>query len=116
MTIRATKTIATVLAGLVAVSSLPVLPASAAPRAYCDSYARRVANHKANGGNVVAGTVLGAGAGALLGAALGHGRTGAVVVGSVVGGASGTILAGSAQQGKWRRNYDRAFWYCRNNM
>lgn len=114
---RSTKTVATMLAGLVAISSFgAVAPSFAASRAQCDAYARNVANHRANSGNVLAGTVLGAGAGALLGAAIGGGKTGAVVVGGVMGGAGGTIIAGSAQQNKWQRVYNRAFWNCRQNM
>lgn len=111
----ASKTIAASLAGLVAVSAFSIPSFAAGPR-YCDAYARRVANHRANNGNVAAGAILGAGAGAILGAALGNGRAGAVAAGAVIGGGSGAVIAGSSNTGKWRRNYDRAFWYCRNNM
>ena len=113
MTIRSPKIIATTLAALVAVSSFPI-PSFAAPRGYCDAYARRVANHSANGGNVLAGTVLGVGAGALLGAAFG----GLIAVGNgmIIGGVGGTVAGGVATDARWHRKYDRAFWDCRHNM
>ena len=104
------------LAALVALSGFAVTPSFAASRGACDAYARRVANHKANGGNVVAGTIFGAGAGAILGAALGNGRAGAVATGAIIGGGAGTVMAGSANERKWRRVYMRAFADCRQNM
>lgn len=115
MTSRMTKTVAATLAALVVAAGVATPSFAAGPR-YCDAYARRVANHRANDGNVAAGALLGAGAGAILGAALGNGRAGAVAAGAVIGGGSGAVIAGGANNGKWRRNYDRAFWYCRKNM
>ncbi len=116
MTTRATRSIATLLAALIATSGLAITPSLAAGPRACDAYARRVANHRANEGNVVAGAVVGAGVGAILGAALGNGRAGSVAVGAVMGGAGGTIIAGSANQGKWRRVYNAAYRDCRRNM
>lgn len=107
------KTIATTLATLVAVSAFSIPAFAAGPR-YCDGYARREANHRANGGDVLVGTALGAGAGALLGAVVGGGR--AVGTGAIIGGVSGTAIGSANTSAKWRRVYDRAFWDCRHNM
>ena len=47
------------------------------------------------GQNAAGGALLGGGAGALLGSALGHGQPGAIAAGAVVGAASGAMI-GSA--------------------
>jgi hypothetical protein len=77
-------------------------PAYARSKAYCQSYARQVANNQAAGK-----TVVGAGVGCLLGAVV----VGKCGVGALAGGATGFAIGST----EWRRVYDRAYWNCRHS-
>jgi uncharacterized protein YcfJ len=94
-----------------AVIAFVALPAEAASRrAYCDAYARDVANRSANAGDVLAGTIGGALGGALIGAAIDKGK--GAGRGAIIGGVAGTALGAAATSSKWERAYYRAFDNC----
>jgi uncharacterized protein YcfJ len=86
------------------------MPAMAQGRAYCDGYARDVADHNANAGDVLAGTIGGALTGALIGGAIGHGK--GAGQGAIIGGVGGTVLGAGGAQAKWHDIYDRAYYDC----
>lgn len=86
-------------------------PAEARSKAYCREWARDVADRHANGGDVVAGAVIGALGGALLGGAI-DGRDGAGR-GALIGGAGGAVLTGATANDRWQKVYRRAYAECR---
>ena len=86
-------------------------PAEARSKAYCKRYAEDVASRRANSGDVLAGTVLGAVGGALIGGAI-DGRGGAGR-GALIGGVGGTVVAGVGTSERWRAAYRRAYARCR---
>jgi hypothetical protein len=86
-------------------------PAEAKGKAFCKRYAEDVADRRANAGDVLAGTFLGAIGGAILGGAI-DGRSGAGK-GALLGGVGGTVVAGAGTSEKWRRVYRRAYANCR---
>ncbi len=85
--------------------------AGAKSKAYCRDFARDVADRHVNGGDVVAGAVIGAIGGALIGGAL-EGRDGAGP-GALIGGAGGAMLTGATANDRWQRIYRRAYADCR---
>ncbi|MFT3986162.1 YMGG-like glycine zipper-containing protein [Aestuariivirga sp.] len=85
-------------------------PALANDPYYCDNYARKKANHAANGGNVLAGTAIGAGAGALVGAIVGGHHS--VGKGAIIGGVGGTVVGGVKTDQKWKKKYNNAYAQC----
>ena len=84
--------------------------AEAGRRAYCDAYARDVADSRVSGGDVLAGTVGGAIGGAFLGAII-DGKEGAGK-GAIIGAAGGTVLGAAGADGKWHRVYRKAYADC----
>ena len=84
--------------------------AQAGRRAYCDAYARDVANSRVSGGDVLAGTVGGALGGAFLGAVI-DGKEGAGK-GAIIGGIGGTVVAAAGADSKWSRVYRKAYADC----
>ena len=86
-------------------------PAEAKSKAYCREWASEVADRHANGGDVVAGAVIGALGGALLGGAI-DGRDGAGK-GALIGGAGGAVLTGATANDRWEKIYRRAYAECR---
>ncbi len=86
-------------------------PAMAKSKAFCRQYAEDVANRRANGGDVVAGALLGAVGGAILGGAI-DGKSGAGK-GAIIGGVGGAVVGGAGTNEKWRRVYRRAYAECR---
>lgn len=84
--------------------------AQAGRRAYCDAYARDVANSRVSGGDVLAGTIGGALGGAFVGAVIdggeGAGR------GAIIGGVGGTVLGAAGADSKWHRVYRKALADC----
>ena len=108
----AVKSLSTLVAAMIAVSGMAV-PGMAGGRQACDAYARHVANHRANGGNVLMGTLLGIGAGALVGSIVGGHH--AVQNGMILGGVGGTVAGGISTSDKWHRVYQRAYAECRAN-
>jgi uncharacterized protein YcfJ len=87
------------------------VPAEAKSKAYCREWASAVADRHANGGDVVAGAVIGALGGALLGGAI-DGRDGAGK-GALIGGAGGAVLTGATANDRWEKIYRRAYAECR---
>jgi hypothetical protein len=89
------------------------LPASAEAKskAYCREWASEVADRHASGGDIVAGALIGAIGGALLGGAI-DGRDGAGA-GALIGGASGAVLTGATADDRWESVYRRAYAECR---
>jgi hypothetical protein len=87
-------------------------PSFAYSKSYCQNYAKNVADHEANPGNVVLGTAAGALGGFVLGSIIG-GRHGGGV-GALAGGAGGLAVSGIHTSKKWHRTYDQAYAYCRN--
>jgi uncharacterized protein YcfJ len=87
------------------------LPAEAKSKAYCREWASEVADRHANAGDVLAGAVLGAVGGALLGGVIdgsdGAGR------GALIGGAGGAVLTGATANDRWEKIYRRAYAECR---
>ena len=94
--------------GMIAVAS----PGYAYSSRYCRDYAHRVANHEANGGNVLLGTGIGALGGLAVGSIIGGSHAGAI--GAFAGGATGLAISGSKANKKWHRSYNRAYDYCIN--
>lgn len=92
-------------------SAVAVSPVEAKGKAFCKRYAEDAASRRANAGDVLAGTILGAAAGAILGSAI-DGRSGAGK-GALLGGVGGTMVAGAGTSEKWRRVYRRAYANCR---
>jgi uncharacterized protein YcfJ len=90
---------------------LATVPAQAKSKAFCRQWAQDVADRRANGADVVAGAVLGAVGGALLGGAI-DGRSGAGR-GAVIGGVGGAVVGGASTSEHWRRTYRRAYADCR---
>src|SRR4051812_24839721 len=86
-------------------------PAEARSKAFCRQYAEDVASRRANGADVLAGTVLGAVGGALLGGAI-DGRSG-TGRGAIIGGVGGTVVAGVGTNERYQRVYRRAYADCR---
>jgi len=84
--------------------------AQAGRRAYCDAYARDVANSRVSGGDILAGTIGGAIGGALLGAAI-DGKEGARK-GALIGGIGGTVVGAAGADNKWHRVYRKAYADC----
>lgn len=84
--------------------------AQAGRRAYCDAYARDVADSRVSGGDILAGTIGGAIGGALLGAAI-DGNEGARK-GAVIGGIGGTVLGAAGADNRWHRVYRKAYADC----
>jgi uncharacterized protein YcfJ len=88
--------------------------ASAGPRAYCDSYARDVADRKTNGGaDVLVGTVGGAIGGAIIGGLIGHGK--GAGTGAIIGGVGGTVLGAGVTSDRYKRAYANAYERCMDN-
>ncbi|MGH6853961.1 MAG: YMGG-like glycine zipper-containing protein [Aestuariivirga sp.] len=104
------KSLVAALALIFAVSTAPD-PSFALSKRYCHDYARKVANRKANVGNVLVGTAIGAGTGALVGALVGGRRS--VGRGAIIGGVGGTVVGGVHTNEKWRRVYNRTYAECR---
>ncbi len=102
-------------AALVVVSLLSVLAvtpaAEAKSKAFCRQWAEDVANRRANGADVLAGTLLGAVGGAIIGGAI-DGRDGAGR-GAVIGGVGGTVVGAAGTSERWRKVYRRAYADCR---
>ena len=86
-------------------------PVEARSKAYCQEWARDVADRHANAGDVVAGAVIGAVGGALLGGVI-DGREGAGR-GAIIGGAGGAVLTGVTAKERWQSIYRRAYAECR---
>jgi uncharacterized protein YcfJ len=86
-------------------------PAEARGKAFCRQYAEDVANRRANAGDVLAGTAMGAFTGAMIGLAIDGGR--GAGRGALIGGVGGTMLGGIGTNEKWRRVYRRAYRECR---
>lgn len=84
--------------------------AQAGRRAYCDAYARDVANSRVSGGDILAGTIGGAIGGAFLGAAI-DGKEGARK-GALIGGIGGTVVGAAGADNKWHRVYRKAYADC----
>jgi uncharacterized protein YcfJ len=101
----------TLLVAAGAILAAGALPSEARNlRAYCDGYARDVADRKDTPvANTLAGAAVGAAAGAIIGGAIGHHSAG---TGAIIGGVSGTALGAGASSAQWRRNYDKAFARC----
>jgi uncharacterized protein YcfJ len=87
------------------------VPAEAKSKAFCRDWASEVADRHVNGGDVVAGAVIGALGGALLGGAI-DGRDGAGK-GALIGGAGGAVLTGATANDRWQSIYRRAYAECR---
>ena len=78
----------------------------------CRGYAQQQADAYApNGQGALAGGLLGAGAGALIGG-IGHGNVG---TGALVGGIGGAVVGGAMNQDKRQQVYNQAYWQCRNS-
>jgi uncharacterized protein YcfJ len=84
--------------------------AQAGRRAYCDAYARDVANSRVSGGDVLAGTVGGAIGGAFLGAVIDGGE--GAGKGAIIGGVGGTVVGAAAADSKWHRVYRKVLADC----
>jgi uncharacterized protein YcfJ len=104
------KTTVGILATVVSLSQLPSF-AEAASRSYCNSYARKEANHAAGLQQVLPGAAVGAVGGALLGAIVGGHH--AVGTGAILGGVGGTVVGGTMANKRWHGVYDRAYARCR---
>ncbi len=87
--------------------------AVAAPKSYCRGYAERKANQRAEK-RVFSGAALGIGLGLLTGAVIGGKH--ALTRGAFFGGIAGTGLGGVNASNKWRKNYRKAYAYCRNEL
>lgn len=87
--------------------------AVAASKYECRDFAERHANRKA-GKRLLNGAVLGIGLGLLTGAIVG-GRH-ALSRGAFIGGVGGTFFGGAHANNNWRKNYRRAYAYCRNEL
>ncbi|MBI2719586.1 MAG: hypothetical protein HY245_10260 [Rhizobiales bacterium] len=111
MTNLTRKIISATLAAGIAIT-VAAAPSLAKSPAYCDRYARQIADRKANGGNILAGTIIGAGAGALLGAAVGGRHS--VGTGAIIGGVGGTAVGAASTESKWQRVYRRNYAECRS--
>src|SRR5260221_7639311 len=106
------KLVATGLSAMLALAGT-VTSGEAHSVGYCKNYARNAADHYANPGTVVAGTILGAATGALLGAAIGgHNSVGK---GALIGGVGGTVAGGVYTGDKWHHVYNNAYADCRAN-
>jgi uncharacterized protein YcfJ len=104
------KLAAVTLSSVLCLSQMPTF-AEAASRTYCNSYARKEANHAAGFQQVLPGAAIGAVGGAILGSIIG-GRH-ATATGAVLGGVGGTVVGSAAANKKWHRVYDRAYARCR---
>ena len=104
-----TRTLFLPLIALLA-AALPA-PAEAKSKAFCREWASEVADRHAGGGDVVAGALIGAIGGALLGGAI-DGRDGAGA-GALIGGAGGAVLTGATMDDRWESVYRRAYAECR---
>jgi len=112
MTKFSAKLVATSLSGILVLAAT-VTSADAHSVGYCKSFARNAADHYANPGTVVAGTILGAATGALIGAAVGgHNSVGK---GALIGGVGGTVAGGVYTGDTWHRVYNHAYADCRAN-
>ena len=102
----------TVLAGLAAITSAVALPAQgfAHKEDYCEYYAEDIADHKANAGNVLTGTLLGAGTGAVLGGIIGGKNS--VGKGALFGAVGGTVIGGVHTDKKWHKRFKKAYAAC----
>jgi hypothetical protein len=87
--------------------------AVAAPKSYCRPYAERKANRRAEK-RLFNGAILGVGLGLLTGAVVG-GRH-ALTRGAIFGGLGGAGLGGVHASAKWRKDYRKAYAYCRNEL
>jgi uncharacterized protein YcfJ len=95
---------------VVLAAGLPA-PAEAKSKAYCREWASDVADRHANGGDIVAGALIGAIGGALLGGAIdGHDGVGK---GALIGGAGGAVLTGATANDRWESVYRLAYAECR---
>jgi uncharacterized protein YcfJ len=99
------------LPALALLAAAALEPAEAKSKAYCREWASDVADRHANAGDILAGAVLGAVGGALLGGVIdgpdGAGR------GALIGGAGGAVLTGAGANDRWQRVYRRAYADCR---
>jgi hypothetical protein len=99
---------ATALAGIALFSG----SAFAASDYECRSYAQQQADAYApNGQGALAGGLLGAGAGALIGG-IGHGNVG---TGALVGGIGGAVVGGAMNQNKRQEVFNQAYSDCMNS-
>ena len=94
----------------IAATVVATSPASAGRGAYCDAYARDVANSRAGAGDVLAGTIGGALGGALIGAIIDKGE--GAGKGALIGGVGGTVVGAAATNAKWQNIYRRTFDDC----
>jgi integral membrane sensor domain MASE1 len=88
--------------------------AEAASKAYCRTYAKKQANRRTRGGDVLAGAAIGAGLGALTGAIIGGKHS--VGRGAIIGGVGGTVVGGVSTNDKWHRRYNNAYAFCRSEL
>ena len=102
---------AALLVPVIALLPVESIPAEAKSKSYCREWARDVADKRANGGDVVAGAVIGAIGGALIGGAI-DGGSGAGK-GALIGGAGGAVVTGATTNDRWERIYRRAYADCR---
>lgn len=93
-----------------AASALPPA-AQAKDKAFCREWARDVADRHSNAGDIVAGAMIGAIGGALLGGVI-DGNDG-VGRGALIGGAGGAVLTGATAEDRWQKVYRRAYADCR---
>jgi len=94
---------------LLAITAGPAL----AQQAYCDNYARDYANRTTHvGGDVAAGALFGAGAGALIGSATGGGGGKRAATGALIGALAGGTLAAASNSPQWNAAYRDAFDGC----
>jgi hypothetical protein len=103
------RTLAGIFLGVAVLAGL-ASEAEAGRRAYCDAYARDVANSRVSGGDVLAGTIGGVIGGAFLGAVI-DGKEGAGK-GAIIGGVGGTVLGVAGADSKWHRVYRKAYADC----
>jgi uncharacterized protein YcfJ len=80
-------------------------------RGYCDAYARDYANDHAGAQQILTGTAVGAGTGALIGAVVPGLKVG---TGALIGAGVGTLGGGIHANKKWKKYYRRAYEDCRS--
>jgi hypothetical protein len=100
--------------GMIAFAGLLALgagQASAASDWQCQEYAANVANASVNPGqNTIQNGLLGAGVGALIAGA----TKGNVATGAAIGGGVGIVGTAAANNDKWNRKYQKAYYKCMN--
>jgi uncharacterized protein YcfJ len=84
--------------------------AFASRESYCRAYARDVANHRAGGEDILAGTLGGAATGAVAGGIIDGGE--GAGKGAIIGGIAGTFLGAALTGDSKKKAYKKAFRAC----